>query len=57
MIISKNKYKQSLGWGIKLYKEPHINPKLVAILLKLGKIGIFFFKNKDIKDSWPSQCG
>lgn len=56
MIIKISKYKNSLGWGIKFFISRYVGQprKFEALLLKLGKKGIWFFRNKRIFDSWPS---
>lgn len=57
MIYKNNNYKNSIGWGIRIYRReyPFHNPtkKFEALLIKLGKRGIWIFRNNEVYEKWP----
>lgn len=61
MIYKNNKYKNSLGWGIRVYRHayPFNAPtkEFEALLIKLGKRGIWIFRNQHIYNNWPQTNG
>jgi len=58
MIFKNNKYRESLGWGIRVYRHeyPFSAPtkEFEALLIKLGKRGLWFFRNEKVLSEWPS---
>lgn len=59
MKLRNNKYKKSLGWGYRIYRceYPYNAPtkEFEALLIKLGKRGIWLFRSKEIWHNWPSS--
>ena len=59
MKVQKNNYKHSIGYGIKVFRSPypvsHPTKKIEAVLFKLGKRGIWIFRNQQVRDNWPKQ--
>jgi len=53
MVFKNNKYKNSIGWGIRIYRS-YLVPtgKFEALLIKLGKRGLWLFRNQLIENSW-----
>lgn len=58
MIFKNNLYRTNLGWGIRIYRcqYPYKNPtlKFEALLIKLGRRGLWLFRNKRTLQEWPS---
>jgi len=52
MIFKKNKYRVSMGVGIKIYRD--YDKKFQAVLFKFGRYGFWFF-TKEAYKNWP-QC-
>ena len=55
MKVQKNNYKHSIGYGIKVFRSPypvsHPTKKIEAVLFKLGKRGIWIFRNQQVRDN------
>jgi len=56
MIIKNNKYRISLGFGIKIFRS-YTSNRFEAILFKFGKRGIWIFKDLQVFNNWPSTNG
>lgn len=56
MIYKLSKYKNSLGFGLKLMRS-YQNGKFEALLVKLGRRGFWIFRDKNIYENWPATNG
>ena len=59
MIFESNKYKNSQGWGFRVYRNeyPISAPtrEFEALLIKLGKRCLWIFRNWQVYYNWPAS--